>query len=202
MCGVHTCTSADPPLSGTHQTHRSNSRLFHPGRPDVPRSNPDEPAPTDNRWTSRRLPPYIYQQLRHGFVRSVARELVHAPTIPSPSTTTPHPGPVTSTSLKAIDGNRPGRPVAHPGAPFGTVVAWLWDSNKHEIPELLADLLTELQRRPRAGQPHPPITLDELLDGLHLAMPSSFDAHEFDQLAHLARTEVPRYLSTDPNPDV
>lgn len=163
------------------------------GRPDVPRPTPtgpspagpgpDDPSRADSRWISRRLPPYIYQQLRHGFVRSVAGDLVDSLTPPGPPT-----------------GPAPPRPAAHPGEPFGVVIAWLWASDRHEVPELLADLLTELRHHgSHAGKLHPPITLDELLDGLRLALPSSFTAHEYDQLAQLARTEVPRYLLSDPN---
>jgi hypothetical protein len=134
----------------------------------------------------RSIPNRIYDQIRNGFVESTAGDMVRWFTDATQD----------DNSRRAAGG----RPVAHPGSPFGGVVAWLWLTAPDEVPELLADLLGNLRYHgPHARKIDPPITLDELLVGLRMAVPPNFTDRDLAALEDKARVEVPKYFGTNPN---
>lgn len=78
------------------------------------------------------------------------------------------------------------------------VLAWLWHMNQDLTMIFLADLVAQLRVHHRAA-PIPALRLEDLLAGLHLAMPKDFDGKELDVLTAKARREVPGYYGSDPN---
>jgi hypothetical protein len=88
--------------------------------------------------------------------------------------------------------------VLHLGDPFGRVFAWVWNDDKDVAMMLLSDYLAELREgHLLADKIDPPISLDEVLSGLRLALPSGFS--DYDEVVTKARREVRRYYGADPN---
>jgi hypothetical protein len=87
---------------------------------------------------------------------------------------------------------RPGH--VHLGGLTGEVLAYLWADDPDEAMVFLADLLAELNKHhPQAGT-HGQVGLDELLDGLRLAMPPGFDG--LDALCTKAQHDVPGHYGS------
>lgn len=91
---------------------------------------------------------------------------------------------------RMITKNPPHRDAMHPGDPFGTVLAWIWEDDPDQAMVFLADVMTML-RDHNPVEVSPPVTLDELLSGLRLALPNGFTG--YDQLVEKARREVEDY---------
>jgi hypothetical protein len=89
--------------------------------------------------------------------------------------------------------------VAHPGDPFGKVFAWLWDSHRSIAISLFADLLAEAQRN--ATSEENTVRLDDLIRGLHHAMPDTYLSHfrEYEKVAKVLREKIPEYFGGDTN---
>jgi hypothetical protein len=85
----------------------------------------------------------------------------------------------------------------HPGDPFGTVFAWIWQDSPDQAMLFLADVLAALRDHNPVADLDPPVTLDELLSGLRLALPHDFTG--YDQVVATARREVAGYYGSDPN---
>jgi hypothetical protein len=84
-----------------------------------------------------------------------------------------------------------GKREAHPGPLFGRVLAWVWDDDKDSAISLLADYLADLRDPWRPEKIEPPISLDEVLHGLRLALPTRFG--DYDELVTWARRDLRRY---------
>lgn len=98
----------------------------------------------------------------------------------------------------AIRGGAKRADFSHAGDPMGTVVAWLWRDDRNFLPQFLADYLSQLRdHNPR--RPRPPITLDDVLAALRVAMPGDFERQDFAALCVLASTDVEPYYGLGPN---
>jgi hypothetical protein len=89
------------------------------------------------------------------------------------------------------------RDAMHPGDPFGTVFAWIWQDNPDQAMLFLADTLAALRDHNPVADLNPRVTLDELLRGMRLALPHDFTGYQ--QMVETARREVPVYYGSDPN---
>lgn len=83
-------------------------------------------------------------------------------------------------------GYQPGQAV-HPGDPFGKVLAWQWLTDRAAAMLTLADFGAQLRDH---GRDPAPVTLDDVLAGLTLAMPTRFPDAEFEALIAEARRTV------------
>lgn len=85
--------------------------------------------------------------------------------------------------------------VAHPGDYYGRVLAWMWYSDREEAVRWIAELLSQLHgQHPlvSAGTLPPwPGTLEDLLAGIHLALPDAFRDTEFTELERQTHQYVP-----------
>ncbi|MDT0380600.1 hypothetical protein RM572_17745 [Streptomyces sp. DSM 42041] len=88
--------------------------------------------------------------------------------------------------------------VAHPGDPFGTVFAWLWEERRGTAVSLFADLLAEARRQADPGKE---VTLDGLLRGLRFALHNTPLSHytAYQAVEDELRTTVPEYFGGDTN---
>jgi hypothetical protein len=123
------------------------------------------------------LPRQVYETLKAGFNASSADWLI-----------------------RNVLHDRPGQSprVLHPGDPFGRVFAWVWRDDPDQAILLLADYMADLRdHHPRAADIDPPLRLDEVLNGLRLALPHDFD--DYQAVVSKARSEVPGYYGADPN---
>ena len=121
------------------------------------------------------LPRPVYQQLKAGFAARSA-DLI------------------TRRLLRATPGQVR---VAHPGDPFGTVLAWMWADDPGQAMIFLADVLAGLRDHNQVADIDPPVTLDELLRWTRLALPHGFT--DYDHVVAMARQDVPGYYGSDPN---
>jgi hypothetical protein len=119
------------------------------------------------------LPFEVYKELRDAFARDSAQWLARSWRDPS------------------------ARQALHTGDQFGRVFAWIWNHDPSEAMSFLADVLIELRDREPGISINPRVRLDEILEGLWLALPSGFRG--YDEAADRARHEVPRYYGGDPN---
>jgi hypothetical protein len=89
--------------------------------------------------------------------------------------------------------------VAHPGDPFGSVFAWLWDTERSTAISLFADLLAEARRRTPSKEDR--IRLDDLIAGLRFALHHTDLSHfrEYEKVEKVLREEIPKHFSGDPN---
>jgi hypothetical protein len=92
---------------------------------------------------------------------------------------------------RAIQRNPQHRDVLHPGDQFGTVFAWIWEDDPDQAMIFLADVMAALRDHNRVANLQPPVTLDELLRGLHLALPNSFTSYA--NVVEKARSDVEGY---------
>lgn len=124
------------------------------------------------------VPTRVYELLRAGFVRHWAHWQLQA--------------------QRASGGYKPGD-VVHPGDPFGTVLAWLWSTDKDETALFVAEYLADLRVHDElAGEPGARIKLDDLLISLELALPDDVD--EPDAMVAWLCSRVPKYYgASDPN---
>jgi hypothetical protein len=76
-----------------------------------------------------------------------------------------------------------------PGDPFGTVFAWLWEDDPDQAMVFLGDVMAVLRDHNPVADLSPPVTLDEILSGLRLALPSGFTG--YDHVVDKARRDVP-----------
>lgn len=82
--------------------------------------------------------------------------------------------------------------VLHPGDAFGDVLAWVWEHDRTQAMIMLADYLAELRNHGTgAADVDPPVSLDEVLNGLRIALPSGFA--DRDEVLEVARNEVPEF---------
>ena len=97
-------------------------------------------------------------------------------------------------AAQQVKGNAEDR-IEHVGDLFGRVFAWVWSRDRDQAMIVLADYLARL----REGHPEiePPIRLDEILEGLRLALPFGFD--DYSEVVTMARREVRKYYGADPN---
>ncbi len=105
-------------------------------------------------------------------------------------------GFIASSANRVIEGwRRRGRPNhLHPGGLTGEVIAYLWADDHDEAMIFLADYLAELNvHNPDAGT-FGQVSLEELLHGLNLCMPSGFD--QLDALVAKAQQDVPGYYGS------
>ena len=113
------------------------------------------------------MPRDIYQSLRIGFTTGQATH-----------------------NLDFARNAEPRPDVFHPGDSFGRVFAWVWRFDRAEAAQLLADYLADMRDHgPGASDIDPPVTLDEILDGLRYALPHGFT--EYDEIVAFARRKVP-----------
>jgi hypothetical protein len=121
------------------------------------------------------LPRPVYQQLKAGFAARSAEQITRR--------------------LLRDPAKQPR--FAHPGDPFGTVFAWMWADDPGQAMIFLADVLAGLRDHNQLADLDPPVTLDELLSWMRIAMPHDFTG--YDQVVATARREVPGYYGSDPN---
>jgi len=79
---------------------------------------------------------------------------------------------------------------------FGEVFAWVWEFDRGEAMLMLSDTLSSLcqcQDDPRydPDEDEPPITLDELLGALALAVPADFRTRHYRDIQRMAKRELP-----------
>ena len=121
-----------------------------------------------------RVPWRVFELLVGGFVRAEAHWLLG---------TFQHRG-----------GYKPGD-LVHPGDSIGVVLGWLWQNHPDYAISLLTDLVVQLRTLDELVDPDaPPIMLDDLLDGLPLALPQSVSDNESLAFVERARTEIPQRL--------
>jgi hypothetical protein len=95
-------------------------------------------------------------------------------------------------TLQSIDACSTRPALVHPGDSFGRVFAWAWEQDPTMAMILLADYLAELRDHgPGAPDVDPPISLDEVLDGLRVALPDGFT--EYEQVEEAAREQAPSF---------
>ena len=89
--------------------------------------------------------------------------------------------------------------VAHPGDPFGSVFAWLWDTERETALSLFAELLAEAQRGAPSEENR--VRLDDLIRGLRHALHHTGLSHfrEYEKVEKVLREEIPKHFSGDPN---
>lgn len=81
--------------------------------------------------------------------------------------------------------------VVHPGDPTGSLVAWLWRTNRPLCAITVADLYAHMADH----SPHamPGLDFADLLAGLHFALPTFVEPAERKQIIDYLRQEVPGY---------
>lgn len=87
------------------------------------------------------------------------------------------------------NGGRPG--YLHPRDPVGRVLAYLWNDDHDEAMIFIADYLAELNVHHELAGQFGTVSLGEVLDGLRLCMPPSFD--QLKRLQAQALKDVPGY---------
>jgi hypothetical protein len=98
--------------------------------------------------------------------------------------------------VEHLGGYKPGETVLHPGDPFGTVLAWLWEDRPDQVAVFIADYMAELRVHNELVDPDKPlIRFEDVLQSLRLALPGRFQDTEA-LVAHL-RAEVPQYYGSD-----
>ena len=94
-------------------------------------------------------------------------------------------------SLQSTRGTRPS--LLQPGDSFGRVFAWAWARDHTMAMILLADYLAELRvHGPGAPDVTPPISLDEVLNALRIALPEGIA--DYEQVVEAARRDVAGHL--------
>ncbi|GAA4758225.1 hypothetical protein [Actinomycetospora chibensis] len=83
----------------------------------------------------------------------------------------------------------------HPGDLFGRVLAYLWDTEPDEAMIFLADYLADLNVHNENAAIYGEVSLEEVLQGLRLCMPTNFRGTE--ALKRKARADVPEYYGGD-----
>jgi hypothetical protein len=99
-------------------------------------------------------------------------------------------------TLQSLDTHGARPTLVHLRDSFGRVFAWAWEQDHTMAMILLADYLAELRvHGPGAPEVEPPIRLDEVLNGLRIAVPEGFT--DYDEVVNAARNEVPPGLYGD-----
>lgn len=98
------------------------------------------------------------------------------------------------------DDYRPGQ-LAHPGDPFGRVVAWAWLTDPDLAIGLIADFVAQARYHDElAPEPGKRLLLSDLLDGLPLTVrPKDLPEPEMKALVALAAERVPSHFGDDVN---